>query len=106
MIRKQVQFTERQVARLQREARRRGVSESAVIREALDKGLGTGTSGGPTDEQWERALAVVGIGRSGFSDISEEHDRYFADDLYEEIREKQRLHEEIRKKHGSSEAAG
>lgn len=83
MIRKQVQFTERQAARIQREARRRGVSESAVVREALEKGLGAGTSG-PTDEQWDRALAVAGIGTSGLPDLSEEHDKYYADDLYQE----------------------
>lgn len=84
MIRKQVQFTERQAARIRREAARRGVSESAVIRDALDRGL----SGriGPTDEQWERALAVVGMGHSGHTDISVEHDRYFADGIYEEMR--------------------
>lgn len=105
MIRKQVQFTDRQAARIQREARRRGVSQSAVIRDALDKGLGAGTSG-PTDEQWERALAVAGKFRSGLPDLSVEHDRYFADDLYEDIREKARLHEEIRKRPRTSEVAG
>lgn len=103
MIRKQVQFTERQAARIQREARRRGVSESAVIREAVDRSMGG--PAGPTDEQWKGALSVVGIGRSGRSDISEEHDRYLADDLYEEIREKQHLHEEIRKRRRPSEGA-
>lgn len=104
MIRKQVQFTERQAARIQREARRRGISESAVVRDALDKGLGAGTSG-PTDEQWERALAAVGKFPSGLTDLSLEHDRYLADDLYEEIREKQHLHEEIRKRRRPSEGA-
>jgi polyhydroxyalkanoate synthesis regulator phasin len=104
MIRKQVQFTERQAARIQREARRRGVSESAVIRDALDKGLG-GTTG-PTDEQWERALAVVGKFSSGLTDLSAEHGRYFADDLYDEIQEKARLLEEMRKKERASEAIG
>lgn len=105
MIRKQVQFTERQAARIQREARRRGVSESAVVREAVDKGLGVGTSG-PTDEQWERALAVVGKFPSGLTDLSVEHDRYYADDLYEEIQEKARLHDELRRKQHTSELSG
>lgn len=89
MIRKQVQFTERQAARIQREARRRGVSESAVVRDAVEKGLGVGR-GGPTDEQWERALAVAGIAKSGPPDLAQEHDKYRADDLWEEMMEKRR----------------
>lgn len=105
MLRKQVQFTERQVARIRREAARQGISESAVIREALDKGFG-GDARGPTDEQWERALAVVGKFPSGLTDLSAEHDRYLGDDLYDEIREKARLLEELRKKQRASEVSG
>lgn len=86
MIRKQVQFTERQAARVKREAARRGVSESAVVREALERGLGGPT--GPTDEQWERALAVAGIARSGLADLSTRHSEYYADGLYDEYVEK------------------
>lgn len=86
MIRKQVQFSERQAARIRREATRRGVSESAVIREALDRGLGGAT--GPTDEQWERALAVAGIAKGGPPDLSERHDEHLGEALYEEHVEK------------------
>lgn len=87
MIRKQVQFTQRQASRIRREAAGRGISESAVIREALERGL----SGriGPTDQQWERAMSVVGIAASGHGEIAADHDRYLADDLYDEIRSKQ-----------------
>lgn len=81
MIRKQVQFTERQAARIKREAARRGISESAVIRDALDRGIGPA---GPTDEQWERALAVAGVGKGGPPDLAERHDDYLGDALYEE----------------------
>ena len=88
MIRKQVQFTERQAARIKREAARRGTSESAVIRDALDRGLGGQT--GPTDEQWERAMAVAGIARSGLPDLSVEHDKYRAEDLWNEMIEKRK----------------
>ncbi len=98
MIRKQVQFTERQAARIKREAARRGISESAVIRDALDRGLGTGT--GPTDEQWERALAVAGIARSGVPDLAERHDDYLGDDLYKEYVEKRDEWERLRERSG------
>jgi hypothetical protein len=105
MIRKQVQFTERQATRIRREAARRGVSESAVIRDAVEKGLGAGASG-PTEEQWERALAVVGKFPSGIPDLAVEHDRYRAEDLYEEIHEKARIHREARARQRNSEAGG
>lgn len=97
MIRKQVQFTERQAARIKREAARRGVSESAVIREALDRGLG---ATGPTDEQWERALAVAGIAKSGLPDLSIRHNEYYADGLYEEFVEKREEWERLRERTG------
>lgn len=94
MIRKQVQFTERQAARIRREAGRRGVSESAVIREAVDRGLGG--RAGPTDEQWEAALSAAGMGRSGVPDLAREHDRYYAEGLEEELREKRDEWERVR----------
>ncbi|MBI2323416.1 MAG: CopG family transcriptional regulator [Chloroflexi bacterium] len=94
MIRKQVQFTERQAARVRREAARRGISESAVIREAVDRGLG-GRSG-PTDEQWEAALSVAGIARSDVPDLAREHDRYYAEDLERDLREKREEWERLR----------
>lgn len=81
-----MQFTERQAARIKREAARRGLSESAVIRDALDRGLGGHT--GPTDEQWERALRWAGAGHSGVPDLAERHDDYLGDDLYREYIEK------------------
>ncbi len=88
MIRKQVQFTERQAARIKREAARRGVSESAVIREALDRGLGAPAA--PTDEQWDRAMAVAGIASSSLPDLATEHDEYLAEDLWNDMMEKRR----------------
>lgn len=94
MIRKQVQFTERQTARIRREAARRGVSESAVIREALDRGLGGATR--PTREQWDAALGAAGIGRSGLGDLAAEHDRYYADDLEGERRDERTRSERSR----------
>lgn len=89
MVRRQVRLTEQQLARVRREAVRRGISESAVIRDAVDRGLPAGPPS-PTDEQWERALAAAGTGRSGLPDLSVEHDRYYTDDLYDDIVSKRR----------------
>jgi len=84
MERKQIQFTRQQIAALRREARRRGTSESAIVREALDAWLGT-SPGRATPERIARALAVAGLFRSGRHDIATEHDRELADITYEHI---------------------
>lgn len=82
MQRKQVQFSRQQVAAIRREARRRKVSDAAVIRQAVDQLLTTPAEGGRarlSPEIIARALAVVGRFASGRDDISVEHDRELAD---------------------------
>lgn len=78
MIRKQVQLTDRQVKALRREAARRGTSGSALVREAVEAWLGRRSAEPDRDVLWERAMAAVGIGHSGESDVAREHDRYLA----------------------------
>jgi hypothetical protein len=72
-----VQLTEEQARKLKRLASERGVSISALIREAVDR-LDDELS---MDEKWERALAVVGKYRdgSGARDVAVNHDRYLED---------------------------
>lgn len=84
MERKQVQLTRQQLAGLRREARRHHVSESAVIRDAVDAWLARGGDA-ERRQRFERALAVVGKFRSGKHDIAVEHDRELAE-IYEEDR--------------------
>ena len=61
MVRKQIYLEDRQEARLKRVARARGVSEAAVIRQAIDRqvlGVAVETHGGdPT--VWESALRFM-----------------------------------------------
>ena len=85
MARKQIQFTRRQAAALRREASRRRVSESAIVREAVDRLLAPGS---PRDEGWDRVLALAGAFRSGRNDISTHHHEYVADAIWEELAEK------------------
>ncbi len=74
MVRTQISLTEDQMTRAREEARRRGVSVAALVREALDHMLG-----GAGDEQvCERAKAAVGGFRSGERHISEHHDQALA----------------------------
>ncbi len=75
MIRKQVQLTARQVAAVRREAARRGISEAAFIRDALERALGRPDR----DRRRERLRRVIGAFDSGLPDLAREHDRYLED---------------------------
>ncbi len=72
MIRTQVSLTDEQMARLRREAHRRGVSLAAVVRDAVDRSV-------PDDEaarvdRLERALRAAGSVASGSGDVAGGHD--------------------------------
>jgi hypothetical protein len=82
MIRMQVQLTERQVAALKDRSRRTGASLAALVREAVDSSLDRESDRG----RWERALGAVGAFESGVSDVSEHHDREFADAIAGRLR--------------------
>ena len=75
MIRTQVQVTERQARELKRIADARGVSISAVVRDAVDRIIDERGR----DAAWRRALAAVGSVRGGGGNVAEEHDRYAAE---------------------------
>ena len=75
MVRTIIQLPEEQAAALEREARRRGTSKAAVVREALASLLAQ--EGG--DAAVERALAAAGSGASGVGDLAERHDDYLAE---------------------------
>lgn len=75
MIRAQIQLEREQAERLRKIAARRGLSVSAVVREAVE----AYTRDEDREEIIKRALSVIGKGRSGLSDVSERHDDYFAE---------------------------
>lgn len=77
MVRMQIQFTDEQQAELRYQARLRGVSISALVREAVDRELSRRES---HDEAWERALSVIGKYRGELPhDVAENHDEYLAE---------------------------
>jgi hypothetical protein len=82
MIRMQVQLTERQVAALKEQSKRRGLSLAALVREAVDSSLERRSDG----DRWARALGAVGVFESGSSDVSENHDRELADAIAGRLR--------------------
>ena len=76
MGRTQIHLTEEQAHALREVASRRGLSLAELIRQAVERLL-------EEDERkrrWQRALSVIGRYSSGHSDISEEHDRFLAED--------------------------
>ena len=75
MIRVQIQLTEELADALRRRSERTGRSMAGLARDALEREL---QSDGE-DDNWERALAVVGRFRSGVRDTSVEHDRALAE---------------------------
>lgn len=77
MERTQIQFDAEQAAALKRRASERGVSVSSVVREAVDRYLASDSAEG----RIARVREAAGAFTSGQSDISEEHDRYLAEDL-------------------------
>ena len=80
MIRTQVSLTEEQMARLRREARRRGISLAAVVREAVDRSV-------PDDDaarvdRLARALRAAGSVASGTGDVAGAHDDLLSGDRW------------------------
>jgi len=72
MIRTQISLTEDQMARLRREAKRRGVPIAEVVRDAVDRVVPQDP--GARRAKLERALAAVGRFRSGSGDVAARHD--------------------------------
>jgi plasmid stability protein len=75
MVRTIIQLPEDQAAALASEARRRGVSKAALVREALRSLLVQ--EGG--DAAVEKAVGAAGSGASGVNDLAERHDAYLAE---------------------------
>jgi len=82
MVRTQVQLTAEQHRRLKAEAHRRGVSLSAVLREAVDRSFGADEtdSRAKAEAAWK---AFIGCLRDPATDVSENHDKYLAE-IYDE----------------------
>lgn len=78
MVRTQIQLTEEQAQRLKRYAADQGVSIAEVIRRSIDA-YARSDYQRDTDQQRQRALAVIGKYASDINDVSDDHDRYLAE---------------------------
>jgi Ribbon-helix-helix protein, copG family len=82
MVRTQVYFSEEQHRALRRAAKREGVSMTALLRRMVEREL-LGRTTKP-DYSKDAIMAIVGLGRSGRSDISENHDEALAEAFRDE----------------------
>lgn len=82
MVRTQVYFSEEQHHALRRAARREGISMTAFLRRMVERELlGKFKS---QDYAKEAIMALADLGRSGRSDISENHDEALAEAFRDE----------------------
>jgi Ribbon-helix-helix protein, copG family len=82
MVRTQVYFSEEQHRALRQAARREGVSMTALLRRMVERELlGKFKS---QDYAKDAVMALADIGRSGRSDISENHDEALAEAFRDE----------------------
>jgi len=72
--RTQVYLEPEQHRSLKREARERGISLAELLRQIVGHYL-------RRERPREEFLRIVGLGKSGRSDISEEHDRYLVESI-------------------------
>ncbi len=86
MIRTQIHLTERQAKALRKLAAARGISMAAAIREAVDRLVREPDR----RELWKRAMSVVGKYSSGLRDVTERHDDYFADAVFQDLQKSRR----------------
>jgi 16S rRNA U516 pseudouridylate synthase RsuA-like enzyme len=78
MVRTQIQLTEGQIKTLKRLASEQQRSVAELIRQSIDQYLAA-IGELPLDQQYERAMAVVGKYRSGDADLGRNHDQYLAE---------------------------
>lgn len=80
MIRMQIQFTEQQARTLRRVAARQGISQSEVVRQALDAQLGARSEPDRATLRI-RAQSAVGAFPGAETDVAGRHDDYLADSI-------------------------
>lgn len=75
MVRTQISLTEEQAERLRAEAAARGVSQAALLRDALDEFLARTSFAARIDH----VRSLAGAYRSGCGNLAEDHDEYLVD---------------------------
>jgi len=78
MVRTQIQLTEEQSRALKLLAAQQGKSVSELVRQSVDQLIKT-THFTDVEERRRRAIAAAGQFRSGYTDLSTEHDRHLAE---------------------------
>ena len=89
--RTQIYLDPSQHAALVLEARKRGLSLAGIIRSLVEDHFQRNRMGSPgAQERKQAALSLVGLGKSGHTDISERADRYLAAAIHEGLMRERR----------------
>lgn len=84
-LRTQIYLEPGQHATLLREAKRLGLSLAGMIRKLVDEHFSRKANPPGAHERKRAALGLIGLGASGFADISEKTDRYLAQAVYDRL---------------------
>ncbi len=85
MVQRVVELTEEESEKLDELARTMGVPAQELLHNAVNSLLRTpGAPAHPTEEQWQRAMSIAGKYRSGLTDLSVNHDQYWAEAIERE----------------------
>jgi hypothetical protein len=82
MVTTEIQLTEKQSRALAKLSAEEGMSVAELIQKSINRYIDE-PDRVITDEQWERAFAIVGKYNSGVPDLGTNHDKYLAE-IYEE----------------------
>lgn len=79
MVRTQIQLTEDQAEALKRKAKEQDVSIAELIRRSIDLYIRSEKWPVSEEERREQMLSIIGMGRSGLTDLSTNHDYYLTE---------------------------
>lgn len=100
--RTQVYFPDNLYRAVKERAKKEDMSIAKIIRQAVEKEIGKEERANQKeqDKAWKKLFKLAGIGKSGLHDLSVNHDKYLAEDLYREHLQQEREYRQWkRKKH-------
>ncbi len=98
--RTQVYFPAHLYRAVKEKAKKEDVSIAKIIRQAVEKEVGKEehVNQMERDKAWEEFFKLAGIGKSREHDLSINHDKYLAEDLYNEHLENEREYREWKRR--------
>lgn len=98
--RTQVYFPDDLYKAVKEKAKKEDSSIAAIIRKAVEKEVGKEERANQKekDKAWKEFFKLAGIGKSGLHDLSVNHDKYLAEDLYREHLQQEKEYLQLKRK--------